>query len=132
MESTDQRTERVEPRILEASKRFARAIAESREFQRFEEARLRLRDDPSAQQLLSEFQQAQQLYQMVQGWGGASTKEAERLEESKQQLLAHPTLKEYFESQETMLLTLKELNAHMAGKLGFDFAGLAKPAGGCC
>jgi len=132
MQPSNQVEERVEPRTLEASKRFAQAIVESTQFQRFEEASKRLRDDPSAWQLLTDFQQAQQLYQMTQSWGGASTQEAGRMEQSKQQMLANPTLKEYFESQDEMVLTLKELNVHMTEKLGFDFAGLAKPAGGCC
>lgn len=132
MQSRNQLEATVEPRILDASKRFARAIVESTQFQRFEEVSKRLRDDPSAQKLLSDFQQAQQMYQMMQSWGGASTQEAERMEQSKQQMLANPTLKKYFESQDEMVLTLKELNVHMTEMLGFDFAGLAKPAGGCC
>lgn len=132
MESTNQLEKEVEPRILEASKRFARVVAESKQFQRFEEASRRLRDDDSAWKLLTGFQQAQQVYQMSQSWGGASPQEAEQIEQSRQQMLTNPTLKMHFESQEEMLLTLKELNAHMTEKLGFDFAGLAKPAGGCC
>jgi cell fate (sporulation/competence/biofilm development) regulator YlbF (YheA/YmcA/DUF963 family) len=132
MQSTNQIEEKVEPRTLEASKRFARAIVESPQFQRFEEASRRLRDDPAAQQLLSDFQQAQQLQQMMQSWGGTPTQEAERLDQAKQQMLANATLRQYFESQDEIVLILKELNVHMTEKLGFDFAGLAKPAGGCC
>ena len=132
MQPSSQVEERVEPRILEASKRFARAIVESIQFQRFEEVSKRLRDDSAAWELLTDFQQAQQLYQMAQSWGGASNQEAERMEQSKQQMLANPILKQYFESQDEILLLLKGLNVYMTEKLGFDFAGLAKPAGGCC
>lgn len=132
MQPTNNVEEQVEPRILEASKRFARSIVASRQFRRFEEASKRLRADSNALQLLAEFQQAQQMFQMTQSWGGASVEEAERMEQSRQELLANPTLKEYFDAQEGIVTTLRELNAHMAEKLGFDFAGLANPAGGCC
>ncbi|MEX2090406.1 MAG: YlbF family regulator, partial [Bacteroidota bacterium] len=127
MQSIHHIEEKAEPRILEASKRFARTIVESPQFRQFDEASRRLRNDPSAQQLLSDFQQAQQLQQMMQSWGGTPSQEADRLNQAKHQMLSNPTLKQYFESQDEMLLILKELNLYMTEKLGFDFAGLAKP-----
>ena len=47
-------------------------------------------------------------------------------------LIAHPTYKRYMAAQEDLLIVLKDLNVYLTEKLGFDFADLTKPAGGCC
>lgn len=122
----------AESRVLDASIRFAHAIGKSAQFQRFEEISEKLRKDQEAQRLFSEFQEAQQMFQMAQSWGRSSDKEFERLEQLKNQLFTNSTLKEYFEAQEDLVRMLKELNDFMSEKLGFDFANLTKPAGGCC
>ena len=132
MQSTNQLEQQIEPRILEASKHFARSIVEAPPFQRFEQASIHLQDDPSARQLLTDFQQKKQSFQMQQRWGGTSTEEAELVERFRKQMLANPTLKEYFESQDEILLILKETNEYMTERLGFDFARFAKPTSGCC
>jgi len=117
---------------LEASKRLARAVAESTQFQKYEEAKQRMRRDVSAQHLLFEYQQAQQIFQMRQSWGGVSGEVANRIVELQEQVFSNPTLKDYFQAQEDLVQMLMELNEFLSEKLGFDFANLAKPAGGCC
>lgn len=123
---------RAEQRILDASRTLARAIGQSEQFQRYEKMTERMMADQEARRLLSEFQEAQQTVQMAQGWGGASDEDFKRVEQLREQLFSHPTFKDYFQAQDDLVSMLKELNVFISEKLGFDFAGLTKPAGGCC
>lgn len=122
----------AEPQILDVSKNLARAIVDSEHYQRYERANEYLQADQKAQDLLSEFQSTQQNLQMLQSWGGASQENIKQFEQLKKQLFSNLTLKEYFAAREKLVLMLKELNTFISEKLGFDFASLAKPAGGCC
>jgi cell fate (sporulation/competence/biofilm development) regulator YlbF (YheA/YmcA/DUF963 family) len=122
----------AEERVLNVSRKFAHAIGKSAQFQNYEKANERLRSDKEAQRLLSEFREAQQLLQMTRSWGGASNTDMKHVEQLQEKLLLNPTLKEYFQSQEELISTLKELNVFISEKLGVDFATLTKPAGGCC
>jgi len=118
--------------VLEVSKKLARAIGESMPFRKYEKATEHLRADQEAQRLLSEFQKAQQNLRMMQSWGGATEKDLEQFDKQQEKLFSNPTLREYFKSQEDLVSMLKELNVFISEKLGFDFANLTKPAGGCC
>lgn len=126
------RQQETEPTILEGSKKFARAIGESPQFQQYEGTTQRMRNDREAQRLLSELQEAEQTLQMTQSWGGASDEDTKRFEHLRESVLSNPTLKAHFEAQDNLVQTLKELNVFISDKVGFDFANLAKPAGGCC
>jgi len=117
---------------IEASRRLARSITASPPFQRFQQAHRQLEQDPPAKELLSEFQQAQQIIQMMSSWGGAATEESQQLERLRQQLLANVTLKELLQAQDDLVEMLQEVNVFVSEKLGVDFATLTKPAGGCC
>lgn len=122
----------TEPQVLDVSRKLARAIYESAPFRKYEETTERLRADKEAQRILSEFRKAQQNLQMMQSWGGATEKDFKQFEKLQVQLFSNPTLKEYFKAQEDLVTKLKELNVFISEKLGFDFANLTKPAGGCC
>ncbi len=122
----------TEPVVLDVSRKLARAIGESAPFRGYEKSAEQLRTDKEAQRLLSEFQKAQQQLQMMQSWGGATEKDFEQFEKRQEKLFSNPTLKEYFDSQEKLVAMLKELDVFITEKLGFDFANLTKPAGGCC
>ena len=116
-----------------AARELAGAIAETAAYREYEQARTALHDDEAARELLQQFQQAQQFAQISGGWGGPAAAgglgELERLE---RQVTQNATLARLFKAQEQLIATLKELNELMTERLGFDFAELTKPAGGCC
>ena len=122
----------AEPLVLDVSRKLARAVGESVPFKKYEETVGKLRVEKEARRLLSGFQKAQQDLQMLQSWGGAIKKDFEKFEKVQEQLFLNLTLKDYFKSQEDLVGMLKELDVFMSEKLGFDFANLTKPAGGCC
>ncbi len=116
-----------------AARELAGAIAETAAYREFEQASSALRSDEQARQLLQQFQQAQQFAQMAGGWGGAdAANQQQELQQLEQQVINNPTLSRLFKAQEQLIATLKELNEYMTERLGFDFAELTKPAGGCC
>ena len=122
----------TDERIVEAARKFGRAIGESNVYKNFEVAHQSLRGDQEAQRLLQQYQQSQQQLQMMQSWGGAQQDDIQRLEDMRKQMMENKTLKEFFEAQDELVAQLKELNQFMTDKLGFDFADMTKPAGGCC
>lgn len=122
----------AEPRVIPVAKKLALAIGESVTYRQYESALERLRQDQVAQKLLDQFQEAQQNLQMLQSWGGASDEAVKHYEELRRQVLEHPVLKTYFRAQEDLTTILQELNSYISEKLGFNFANLTKPAGGCC
>jgi cell fate (sporulation/competence/biofilm development) regulator YlbF (YheA/YmcA/DUF963 family) len=122
----------TDERIVEAARKFGRTIGESKVYKNFEVAHRSLRGDQEAQQLLQQYQQSQQQLQMMQSWGGAQQEDIRRLEDMRNRMMENKTLKEFFEAQDELVAQLKELNQFMTDKLGFDFADMTKPAGGCC
>ncbi len=122
----------TDERIVEAARKFGRTIGESNVYKNFEAAHQSLRGDQEAQQLLQQYQQSQQQLQMMQSWGGAQQDDIQRPEDMRKQMMENKTLKEFFEAQDELVAQLKELNQFMTDKLGFDFADMTKPAGGCC
>ena len=116
----------------EAAVALARKVAESSIYKEFEAASMAFRGDAEAQKVFRAYQNARRETQMIQGWGGRDKGFEDRFQRLEKQLLAHPTHRRYMAAQEELLVALKDLNDYLTGKLGFDFADLAKPAGGCC
>jgi cell fate (sporulation/competence/biofilm development) regulator YlbF (YheA/YmcA/DUF963 family) len=118
--------------IMEAARGFARAIGESAQFREYEQAAEALREDTAARTLLAEYEGAQQTMQMLQSWSDGNSSHNEQFRELEEKVFQHPKLHKYFESQERLVTLIQDLNKSLREDLGFDFARLAKPAGGCC
>jgi cell fate (sporulation/competence/biofilm development) regulator YlbF (YheA/YmcA/DUF963 family) len=118
--------------VLEAARSFARAIGGSSQFQEYEQAEASIKEDREAQTLLTEYQEAQQTLQMLQSWSGGNSHHAAQFRELEEKVLQHPKLRRYFNAQEGLVSLIQRLNRGLGEELGFDFARLAKPAGGCC
>jgi cell fate (sporulation/competence/biofilm development) regulator YlbF (YheA/YmcA/DUF963 family) len=111
---------------------LARKLAESKIYKEFEAASMAFRGDLMAQKLFRDYQSAQRETQRIQSWGGRNKAFEDRFQRLEKELLAHPMHRRYLASQEDLLVALKDLNDYLTDKLGFDFADLTKPAGGCC
>ena len=126
---TDSATGRA---ALQAAQALARKVAESDIYKEFEEASSAFRGDAAAQKLYRAYQSAQQEGRMMQSWGSRNKGIEERVQRLEKELISHPTYKRSMAAQEDLLVALKDLNDYLTGKLGFDFADMTKPAGGCC
>ncbi len=116
----------------EAAQALARKVADSAIYKEFEAAAMAFREDAEAQKRFRAYQNAQRETQMMQSWGGSAGVSVYRFRRVEKELVAHPTYKRYMAAQEDLLIGLKDLNVYLTEKLGFDFADLTKPAGGCC
>ena len=116
----------------EAALALARKVAGSRIYKEFEAASAAFRGDPAAQKLFQDYQRATRENRLMISWSGRDKGFEDRFQRLEKQLLAHPTYARYMTAQEQLLVALKDLNDYLTRKLGFDFAALAKPAGGCC
>lgn len=117
--------------ITTAAREFAAGLAETPEYKEYEVASEAYQQDAEARELLRKFQMAQQQVQRKAAWGGTAD-EAEKMEDLRVQVTSNAVLSRFFASQENLVQLLKETNTYMTERLGFDFADLTKPAGGCC
>lgn len=117
--------------ILPAARKLAETVAQGSVYKEFEQANELLEKDPEARDLLSQFEVAQQMAQMSASWGGENQNE-QNLAELQDKIARHTTLARFFKAQESLVGALKELDEYMTERLGFDFAEMTKPAGGCC
>jgi len=113
-------------------KEFALSIGDSTQFRRYEEAMIQIRNDKNAWRMITEYDKKLQSYQMISLWNGASSDDLNVIEQVRDELLSNPTLRAYFQAQEELLHMLRELNALISRRLGFDFASMMQSGGGCC
>ena len=71
-------------------------------------------------------------YNKKDGSGNDVFADYQKTEEKKNEVMQNETLKNYFDSQESLTNLYKEINEYISGKLNFNFASLAKPASSCC
>jgi len=69
---------------------------------------------------------------MLQSWSGGNSSHNEQFRELEERVFQHPKLHKYFDSQDRLVLLVQKLDKTLRESLAFDFARLAKPAGGCC
>lgn len=115
---------------LEAMGReLGEAIAESPEYQAFEEAQRAVENDDEAQEKISEFEQLRQDFVVARQTGDATEEDVQEVQRAQQELHSLPVMREYLEAQEAMQERLEDLNEAISEPLSVDFGG---EAGGCC
>jgi len=119
-----------EAEALQAAREFAAVLAETPEYQAFDEAQLRLRRDPAAQEAIRAFQERQQSLQMMLMLGALSTADRDELQRLQRQMLAQPAVRAYVEAQEQLSLLCQETAGLISEVIGLSFAASCGP--GCC
>ena len=119
-----------EAEALQAAREFAAVLAETSEYQAFDEAQLRLRRDPAAQEAIRAFQERQQSLQMMLMLGALSEADRDDLQLLQREMLAQPTVRGYVEAQEQLGLLCQEVAGLISEVIGLSFAASCGP--GCC
>ena len=119
-----------EAEALQAAREFAAVLAETSEYQAFDEAQLRLRRDPAAQEAIRAFQERQQSLQMMLMLGALSEADRGDLQHLQREMLAQPTVRGYVEAQEQLGLLCQEVAGLISEVVGLSFAASCGP--GCC
>ncbi len=116
--------------VQEAARAFARALAETTEFQAFEHAAEILRQDAPAQRAIEAYQNKQQSLQMMFRLNNVSPEDQGELEHLRQAFFAEPSVAAYLQAQENLTSICQVANNYLSQRLGLSFAAACGP--GCC
>jgi len=120
-----------ENQALQAAREFAAVLAETEEYQAFEDAQLALQRDGAAQEALRAFQEKQQALDWELRFGLITAADREALQQLEQAMLALPTIRAYVEAQERLGRLCGELAGIISDTIRLDFAGGCGPGCGC-
>ncbi|WP_136591872.1 YlbF family regulator [Salinigranum halophilum] len=105
------------------------AIAETDEYQRFEQAKQAVEADDEAQAHIREFNQLREEFMFARQTGNATEDGMQKLQSKQQELHSLPVMSEYLEAQSELQSRLETVNEAISDPLAVDFGG---EAGGCC
>ena len=120
----------AEAEVRAAAHAFAQALAESDEFQAFEQATDGLRQDETAQRIIEAYQTKQQSLQVSQMLGAVSAEDQAELEHLRQAFLSHPTVAAYLQAQENLTAICQAAADLLSQRIGLSFTAACGP--GCC
>lgn len=123
-------TETFDLEMHTAARSFARALAESAEFQAFEQAAERLSRDEPAQNAIQAFQNKQQSLQMLLQLNAVSPEDRAELERLRKEFLAQPSVIGSLEAQEKLTTLCQAAANLLSERTGLSFTAACGP--GCC
>lgn len=123
-------TETQDAEVQMAAHAFAQSLAESAEFQAFEQASEWLRQDETAQQAILAFQNKQQSLQMMLRLNAVSPQDQAELEGLQQGFLNQPSVAAYLQAQEELNLLCQAAANQLSKQIGLSFTAACGP--GCC
>ncbi|KOX96195.1 MULTISPECIES: YlbF family regulator [Halorubrum] len=115
--------------IEDLGRELGERIAETPEYERFEEARAAVQRDEEVQQRIDEFEQLRAEFMQARQTGQATNAELQRVQEAQDELHSMPVMSEYLDAQDDLEDTLEAVNEAISEPLAVDFGG---EAGGCC
>lgn len=116
--------------VQRAARDLAAAIAETPEFQAFDLAYTRFREDEQAQRALQAYETFYQSIQPMLMLGAVSEEQREELERLRQAWLAAPSMAEYEETQAPLEALARSIDELLSERIGLGFATACRP--GCC
>lgn len=116
--------------VRAATTAFAEALAETPEFQAFEDAAVAFRQDRTAQEAVRLFQEKQRSLQMMQQLGMLTQGELDELKRLREAMVNQPHVRAYVGAQDELMLVSQAAAQELSEAIGLDFAGACAP--GCC
>ena len=116
-------------RVEELAGELGEAIAETPEYQRFEETKAAVEDDDEAQEKVKEFEQLRQEFMLARQTGEATQEDVQKVRQAQQELHGLPVMEEYLEAQSELESEMETVNAAISEPLAVDFG---DQASGCC
>ena len=115
--------------IEDLGRELGERIAETSEYERFEEARAAVQRDAEVQEAIDEFEQLRAEFMQARQTGQATNDGLQRVQEAQDELHSMPVMSEYLDAQDELEDTLEAVNEAISEPLAVDFGG---EAGGCC
>jgi len=119
--------EGIEAEVRVAARAFAQALAESAEFQAYEQASDRLRQDKTAQRAIGAYQTKQQSLQAMLMLNAVSAQDQVELERLRQAFLSHPTVAAYLQAQENLTAVCQAAADVLSQRIGLSFTAACGP-----
>lgn len=115
--------------LEELGGRLGEAIAETPEYEQFQEAKDAVENSEEAQELIGEFNQLRQEFVLARKVGEATNEDVRKVQQAQQELHELPVMAEYLQAQEALAERLDAVNDAISDSLDVDFAGQAST---CC
>jgi cell fate (sporulation/competence/biofilm development) regulator YlbF (YheA/YmcA/DUF963 family) len=115
--------------VEELAEELGEAIAETPEYQRFEETKAAVEADDEAQEKVQEFEQLRQEFMLARQTGEATQEDMQKVREAQQELHSLPVMEEYLEAQSDLEDRMETVNEALSEPLAVDFS---DQASGCC
>lgn len=116
-------------RIEELGRELGEAIADTPEYDAFEEAKSAVETDEAAQEKIQEFERQRQEFVLARQVGDASQEDLQNLQRAQQELHEMPVMAEYLEAQSRLVERLESINDAISEPLEMDFG---EQVGDCC
>ncbi len=121
----------MDSQVSEAIQAFAQALANTSEFQTFDENYHTFKSDPAAQQVVRVFQEKQRSLQMMQQLGMLEQNELDELKRLREMMLSQPSVQAYLDAQNALMLVCQTVAQELSAVIGLDFAN-ACVSSSCC
>ena len=105
------------------------AIAETPEYEAFEQAKAAVEADDEVQSQIAEFHAVRDRYMQARQTGGATQDLVREVQSAQEKLHSMPKMADYLDAQEALQERLESVNEAISEPLAVDFGG---EAGGCC
>jgi cell fate (sporulation/competence/biofilm development) regulator YlbF (YheA/YmcA/DUF963 family) len=115
--------------LEEMGRELGEAIADTPEYEAFEETKAAVEADDEVQSKIREFQSLREEFMMARQAGDATQEGLQRVQAAQEELHSMPAMAEYLEAQSELQDRLEAVNEAISEPLAVDFGG---EAGGCC
>ncbi|RPI96741.1 MAG: YlbF family regulator [Chloroflexi bacterium] len=116
--------------VLSAARDFAAALAETPQFQSFEQASERFRQDRAAQQAMEAYREKQTDLRPLLMLNALSAEQTAELEDLKNAFVNQPVVQEYSKAQTELATLCQALGDALSESIGLNYA--AACGVGCC
>lgn len=123
-------TETEDAEMQMAAHAFAQALAESAEFQAFEQAADRLRQDKPAQQVILAYQNKQQSLQIMLRLNAVNSQDQAELERLQKEFVNQPSVAAFLQAQDALAALCQAAANLLTERIGLSFTAACGP--GCC
>ncbi|SFR68959.1 YlbF family regulator [Halogeometricum limi] len=116
-------------RLEELGHELGEAIAETPEYEAFEEAKAAVENDDEVQAQIREFHRLRDEFMVARQSGKATQESLQKVQSAQEDLHSVPVMADYLDAQDELQDRLEAVNEAISDPLSVDFGG---EAGGCC
>lgn len=117
--------------VMQAARQFAGALAESPQYQAFEQALFTFRQDAQAQSAIQDFQNKQASLKGLLMLNAVSPEDRQELQTLADRVNQQPSVIAYSQAQKDLVAVSQELGDLLSNAIGLDYASSCR-TGGCC